>query len=327
MTKNLLVIGGCGYIGSHTVKLLLESGYQISVIDDLSSGYKSSLLGGLLIVGDYGDQGLVNKILTKNSFDGVLHFASLIQVGESTRDPLLYYRNNVAKTLNLFDVMVSHGTIPFVFSSSAAVYGNPNYMPIDESHPLNPTNPYGKTKQIVEGALKDISHAYGLRSVALRYYNAAGADPLARIGERHYPETHLIPLALQAALGGHALSIFGSDYDTPDGTCIRDYIHVEDIACAHLHALEYLWSGGETVAINLGNGNGYSVKDVISEVENVTGRNVLVEYCARRDGDPDFLIADATLAHEKLGWLPKYPMLKTMVEHAWGWEQRKGLFQ
>lgn len=323
-TKKLLVVGGCGYIGSHMVKCLLETGHQVTVLDDLSAGFKDSLLGGELIVGDCGDKALLNQLFTKTQFDGVLHFASYIQVGESVVNPAKYYQNNVAKTLTLLEAMKDHAVKNLIFSSTAAVFGEPDYTPIDEKHACQPINPYGMSKRMVELMLADFNKAYGLRSVALRYFNAAGADPQARIGERHDPETHLIPLALQAVLGKRPpLKVFGRDYDTPDGTCIRDYIHIDDLSTAHLLALQYLWQDGKSTAFNLGNGAGFSVQEVLDAVEKVAGIKVPAEDAPRRAGDPARLVADSTLAKKILGWQPRYAELETIVQHAWQWEQRR----
>jgi UDP-glucose 4-epimerase len=319
--RTLLVIGGCGYIGSHMVKCLLNAGHRVVVLDDLSGGYRDALLGGELVVGDFGEREVLGALFRSRRFDGVLHFASLIQVGESMRDPALYYRCNMAKVLTLLEAVRDHHVPALVFSSSAAVYGEPSRIPIDESHPCLPINPYGMTKHVVETMLRDFSAAYGLHTVALRYFNAAGADSIGRLGERHQPESHLIPLALQAALGARpALTVFGRDYDTPDGTCIRDYVHVDDLADAHLLALEYLWNGGASTAFNLGNGAGFSVQQVIDMVKTVSGVPVPVEESARRDGDPARLVADATRARQVLGWAPRYGNLETIVRHAWRWE-------
>ena len=321
--RKLFIVGGAGYIGSHMTKSLLAAGHQVVVLDDLSSGFCDAMLGGELVVGDCADRAVLDELFTRHAFDGVLHFASFIQVGESVVDPAKYYQNNVAKTLALLEAMRDHGVRNLIFSSTAAVFGNPQYTPIDEKHPLAPINPYGWSKRMVEQMLADFEHAYGLRWAALRYFNAAGADPLARIGERHEPETHLIPLALQAASGRRgALKVFGRDYDTPDGTCIRDYVHVDDLASAHLLALEHLWRGGASGAFNLGNGQGFSVQQVLDTVARVTGRAVPHEDAPRRTGDPARLVADAGLAHSVLGWVPQYAELQTIVEHAWAWEQR-----
>lgn len=325
MVKSVLVIGGAGYIGSHMVKCLLEAGHWVVVLDDLSAGSKDSLLGGSLVVGDCGDRKVLDQIFTEFCFDGVLHFASLIQVGESVSNPAKYYRSNTAKTLTLLEAMVEHDVGPLIFSSTAAVFGEPVYTPIDEAHPLAPINPYGASKYLVERMLRDFDSAYGLRSVALRYFNAAGADSQARIGERHEPETHLIPLALQAVLGARPpLKVFGRDYATPDGTCIRDYIHVDDLAKAHLQALEYLWNDGPSRVFNLGNGAGFSVQEVLDAVARVTGRPVPAEDAPRREGDPARLVAEASAAREVLGWSPSYMELDTIVAHAWAWEQKRG---
>lgn len=322
--KNILVIGGCGYIGSHMVKCLLTAGHEVVVLDDLSAGFADSLLGGKLIVGDCGDRELLNQIFSQHKFAGVLHFASYIQVGESVTNPAKYYQNNVAKTLTLLEAMKDHNLKTLIFSSTAAVFGEPDYSPIDEQHPRVPINPYGMSKNMVEAILQDFDHAYEFRSVALRYFNAAGADAEARIGERHQPETHLIPLALQAVLGKRpALKVFGRDYETPDGTCIRDYIHIDDLSSAHLLALEYLWNGGETAAFNLGNGAGFSVQEVLDAVATVAGKPVPIENTERRAGDPARLVADASLARKTLAWQPQYPDLTTIVQHAWQWEQKR----
>lgn len=322
--KSILVVGGCGYIGSHMVGCLLKAGHLVVVLDDLSTGFSDSLLGGELVVGNCGDRKVLDALFASHLFDGVLHFASFIQVGESAIDPAKYYRNNTINTMTLIEAMKDHGVGPLIFSSTAAVFGEPKYVPIDEAHPRQPINPYGMSKLMVEAMLRDFDQAYGLRSVALRYFNAAGADPEARIGERHEPETHLIPLALQTVLGRRgALKVFGRDYDTPDGTCIRDYIHIGDLCDAHLLALEYLWNSGETTAFNLGNGDGYSVQQVLDAVEHVTGQKVSYENAPRRAGDPARLVADSSQARRVLGWKPRYTGLETIVSHAWQWEQSR----
>jgi|GEM_PF-45512 len=322
--KKLLVIGGCGYIGSHMVKCLLDAGHEVVVLDDLSTGHRDALLGGKLVVGDCGDGVLLDQLFPAHRFAGVLHFASSIQVGESVLDPAKYYQNNVAKTLTLLTKMKEHNVGPLIFSSTAAVFGEPVRIPIDETHPRQPINPYGMSKYMVEAVLADFDRAYGLRSVALRYFNAAGADPEARIGERHDPETHLIPLALQAAMGRRqVLKVFGRDYPSPDGTCIRDYIHVDDLASAHLLALEYLWQGGASAAFNLGNGSGFSVQEVLDAVKRVTRFQVPSDDAPRRAGDPARLVADATRAKSILGWQPRYVDLDTIVRDAFNWEQRR----
>ncbi len=319
-----LVVGGAGYIGSHMVKHLCREDAQVTVLDDLSSGYRDAVVAGAeLVVGSAADAGLLATLLAQHRFDAVMHFASFIQVGESVADPARYYANNVAATLTLLEAMRKAEVRRFIFSSTAAVYGDPSYVPIDEAHPKHPINPYGRSKWMVEQVLKDYDRAYGLKSVCLRYFNAAGADPDGALGERHVPETHLIPLVLQAASGRReAISVFGTDYDTPDGTCIRDYIHVADLCDAHALALDYLLGGGESARFNLGNGQGFSVQEVIDTARRVTGREIAVRYEARRPGDPARLVADSRLAREVLGWQPKRAELATIIADAWGWEQK-----
>jgi UDP-glucose 4-epimerase len=318
---NILVTGGAGYIGAHMVKLLIESGHQVTVVDDLSSGHRDAVLGGELHVHDFSDRAFLDHLFSSKHYDGVFHFASQILVGESVSNPAKYYRANTFSTLTLLEAMRDHQVDNFVFSSTAAVYGEPEYVPIDESHPKLPVNPYGASKLMVEMMLADFHRAHGLNYVALRYFNAAGADPDARIGERHEPETHLIPLALKAALGTKPpLKLFGEDYDTPDGTCIRDYIHVEDLCNAHLLAMRYLHDGGVSTAFNLGNGAGYSVQQVVDMVRKVTGKPMPFERVQRRPGDPARLVADASSAKDILKWVPIHDDLETIVRHAWQWE-------
>lgn len=320
---NILVVGGAGYIGSHMVKVLLDSGHGVVTFDDLSSGYADALLGGEFVQGSIEDRAALTNLFAANRFDAVMHFASFIQVGESVRKPALYYRNNFTNTLQLLDTMVAAQVPRFIFSSTAAIFGEPLYVPIDEKHPQQAVNPYGASKQMVERALRDYDQAYGLKSVCLRYFNAAGAHPDGLIGERHEPETHLIPLLLQTASGRReSVQVFGRDYDTADGTCIRDYVHVMDLCQAHLLALEHLAKGGDSAAFNLGNGNGFSVLEVIGAVERVTGRKLKVVDAPRRAGDPARLVADASLIRRQLGWAPQYSDVTTIVEHAWAWEQR-----
>ncbi len=317
----ILVVGGAGYIGSHMVVRLLEEGADITTFDNLSGGYRDSVLGGAFIEGDLADIDLLDNVFSENDFDAVMHFASFIEVGESIHSPSKYYRNNVTNTQNLLDAMVKHGVMHFIFSSTAATFGEPDYIPIDEKHPMVPINPYGRTKLMVEQMLGDYDLAYGLKSVSLRYFNAAGADPETRIGERHVPETHLIPLVLQAASDRReSISIFGQDYDTPDGTCIRDYIHIGDLCEAHWLAIKSLQSSNTTAAYNLGNGNGFSVKEVIDSACKVTGVDIAVVVAERRAGDPARLVADAALARKELGWQPQFDSLDTIIEHAWKWE-------
>lgn len=320
----VLVIGGAGYIGSHMVKLLGQLGCSVITLDDLSSGHRDAVLCGDFMQGNFGDRAVLDTVLTRG-FDAVMHFASFIQVGESVQHPDKYYRNNVTYTLGLLDAMRAHGANKFIFSSTAATFGEPQYIPIDEQHSQQPINPYGRTKLMVEQALADYDRAYGLKSVCLRYFNAAGADPEGQLGERHDPETHLIPLVLQAASGRRpSISVFGRDYDTPDGTCIRDYVHIQDLCSAHWLALQSLMNGADSQAYNLGNGNGFSVQEVIDTAEQVTSRKISIVNGPRRDGDPARLVADSRLAREKLGWQPQYADLATIIEHAWKWETRGG---
>lgn len=322
----VLVVGGAGYIGSHMVWQLRHFGVRVVVLDDLSNGHADAVLGAELVQGSIADVALLESLFAIHRFDAVMHFASFIQVGESVVDPAKYYANNVANTLRLLDAMRRHGVHRFIFSSTAAVFGEPAYCPIDEAHPQCPINPYGRSKLMIEQVLADYARAYGLRSVSLRYFNAAGAHPDALLGERHEPETHLIPLVLQAVAGKRPhISVFGTDYPTPDGTCIRDYIHVMDLADAHWRALQYLQAGGETAVFNLGNGGGYSVKQVIDTAAQVTGLPVPVQYGPRRAGDPVRLVADATRARQVLGWQPKYAELETIAWHAWKWTARSAV--
>lgn len=319
----VLVTGGAGYIGSHMVKALLHAGADVVTFDNLSNGHRDAVLGGELIEGDITDPSGLAAVFESHRFDAVLHFASLIQVGESVERPAEYYRVNLSGSLNVLAAMCSAGVKRFIFSSSAAIFGEPRYTPLDEVHPAAPVNPYGFSKLAVERMLAEFDRAYGLRSVSLRYFNAAGADPEGRLGERHAPETHLIPLVLQAASGRRAaITIFGTDYPTPDGTCVRDYIHVDDLCQAHVRALERLLDGRPSAAYNLGNGNGFSVREIITAAEQVTGRAVPMQSGPRRAGDPSVLVADSKRAVAELGWRPKYQELATIVRHAWAWEQK-----
>lgn len=320
---HILVVGGAGYIGSHMVKALSRAGHTVTTLDNLCSGHRDAVLAGELVEGDLGDPALLDRLFSAERFDGVMHFAAHILVGESVEDPAKYYENNLCKTLRLLDAMVRHGVKRFIFSSTAAVFGEPDDTPIDEAHPTAPINPYGRSKLMVEQALADYDRAYGLKSACLRYFNAAGADPEGELGERHDPETHLIPLVLQAASGRRpAITVFGRDYDTPDGTCIRDYIHVADLCQAHLLALERLAAGGESVAYNLGNGNGFSVQEVIGAARRVTGREITVYEGPRRAGDPARLVADSARARAELGWDPQLASLEVIIAHAWAWERK-----
>jgi len=319
----VLVVGGAGYIGSHMVKMLSKAGHDITTLDDLSNGYEDAVKYGEFVKGDIADAKLLDRLFSDNQFDGVMHFASYIQVGESVEKPSMYYRNNVSNTQVLLDAMVEHEVKCFIFSSTAATFGEPDYTPIDEAHPQKPINPYGHSKLMVEQILRDFDHAYGLKSVSLRYFNAAGADPQGELGERHIPETHLIPLVLQAASGRRDnITIFGADYDTPDGTCIRDYIHINDLCSAHLLGLEHLVAGGETKAYNMGNGTGYSIKELIDVAKEVTGSDFTVLMGERRDGDPARLVADSTLLQKELGWKPAFADLGVIIRHAWEWEMK-----
>jgi len=316
--KTILVVGGAGYIGSHMVYLLGQLGVNVVVLDNLSSGHKDAVLHGQFVHGDIADRLLLDKIFTSQTFDAVMHFASFIQVGESVQDPAKYYQNNVVNTLNLLNTMCSHGIDKFIFSSTAAIFGEPQYWPIDEAHPKNPINPYGWSKLMIEQALADYHQAYGLRSVCLRYFNAAGAHCEGLLAERHEPETHLIPLVLQAASGRRAqVSVFGRDYPTPDGSCVRDYIHVQDLVQAHWLALQYLGDGGDSNVFNLGNSQGYSVQEVIEAARQVSHRSIKVVEGPRRGGDPAVLVADSSKIKRLLGWQPRFADLKTMVQHAW----------
>jgi UDP-glucose 4-epimerase len=324
MTMNILVVGGAGYIGSHMVKLLGQHGCAVTTLDDLSSGHRDAVTAGDFVQGDMADIKLLRRVFAARKYDAVMHFASFIEVGESVREPAKYYRNNVANTLALLAAMREAGIDRFIFSSTAAIFGTPQYVPIDEQHPRAPINPYGRTKNMVEDILADYERAYGLRSVCLRYFNAAGADPQGQLGERHEPESHLIPLALQAAAGRRAgLAVYGTDYDTPDGTCIRDYVHVSDLCDAHWLALESLRDGSASQAYNLGNGNGFSVLEVIETAKRVSGVDFPVKNESRRAGDPPRLVADSSAIKTKLGWTPRYPDLETIVAHAWAFERAR----
>lgn len=319
---HFLVTGGAGYIGSHLVQSLVKANHTVVVLDDLSSGHKDAVLGAKLIVGDVGQEELIYALLSENQFEGVFHFAASIEVGESVINPSKYYNNNVSKTLKLLDAMVATGTNNLVFSSTAAIFGEPKYTPIDEKHPTLPINPYGKAKLMVENILDDYDVAYGLKYSALRYFNAAGASPQGNLGERHNPETHLIPLILQAASGRReSISIYGEDYETPDGTCVRDFIHVVDLCDAHIRALQYLRESEVSRSFNLGNGEGFSVREVIEAAKNVTGKAFKVINAPRRTGDPAVLVADSTLAKTELSWSPRYSDLESIITHAWNWEQ------
>lgn len=318
-----LVIGGAGYIGSHMVKQLLGACHELVVADNFSTGHRGALMGGKLVELDIADEQSLDALFAEHHFDAVFHFASFIQVGESVTEPAKYYQNNVCATLTLVKAMVRARVKNFIFSSSAAVYGDPVYVPVDEKHPKVAINPYGRSKWMVEQVLEDFDRAYGLKSVCLRYFNAAGADPEGQLGERHEPETHLLPLILQAASGRRtSITVYGRDYDTPDGTCIRDYVHVVDLVAAHALAVDYLRDGGASTAFNLGNGQGFSVQQVIDTARYVTGKNICVSEAPRRAGDPPRLVADSRRANTLLGWQPRFSSLEQIVAHAWIWEQK-----
>lgn len=319
----VLVTGGAGYIGSHTVQALEQEGYQVIIIDNLVYGHKDLVEKNFkaeLIHGDINDHQLLDKIFTTYKIDAVIHFAAYAYVGESVSEPAKYYNNNVVGTVTLLDVMRKRGVSNIVFSSTCATYGVPKYVPIDEDHPQNPINPYGFSKLVIERVLKDYDLAYKIKSVVFRYFNAAGADPNGSLGEDHFPETHLIPLILQTASGQRSeIEIFGTDYDTPDGTCIRDYIHVSDLAAAHVLGLQHLLKNGESHSFNLGNGNGFSVKEVVNTTQKITGKKISIVEKERRVGDPPVLIGSSAKAQKVLGWQPKYTNLETIIEHAWCW--------
>jgi len=320
----ILVTGGAGYIGSHTNKELHKRGYQTVVYDNLVYGHKESVKWGTLEIGDLSDKERLESVFKKYPIEAVIHFAAYAYVGESVTEPAKYYNNNVCNTINLLDIMKKYKVNHIIFSSTCATYGVPEKMPITEDMPQNPVNPYGATKKIVERILEDYHKAYGLYYCCLRYFNAAGADPDGEIGESHTPETHLIPLILDAASGKReSICIFGTDYPTEDGTCIRDYIHVTDLADAHIRALEYLKQGGESTCFNLGNGNGDSVQHVIEVVKQVTGKEFIVKEEKRRAGDPPMLIGSAEKAEKILGWKQQYKEIGTIVEHAWKWHEKK----
>jgi len=320
----ILIVGGAGYIGSHINKKLSQQGYETVVFDNLSFGHTDFVKWGIFHRGDLSDIDNIREVFKKYPIDAVMHFAAFTYVGESVKDPQKYYLNNLRNTLNLLQVMLEEEVKYFVFSSTCATYGNPEEIPITESHPQNPINPYGKAKLMVEQVLADYTRAYDLNYVSLRYFNAAGADPDVEIGELHEPETHLIPLILDAATDRRGnIQIFGTDYPTPDGTCIRDYIHVMDLADAHIKALEYLQSGGESEVFNLGNGQGFSVMEVIETARKVTGRKIEVEEVDRRPGDPPVLVGSSDKAREILDWNPQYHDLSLIIETAWKWHQKR----
>ncbi|MEK0425326.1 MAG: UDP-glucose 4-epimerase [Planctomycetota bacterium] len=315
----VLVVGGAGYIGSHTVKLLNETEHEVWVYDNLSMGHRQSVRSDQLIVGDLFDRQSLERVLEEKRIEAVMHFAAFAYVGESVQDPAKYYQNNIVATLGLFESMRRCGVKKFVFSSTTATYGQPEKIPIAEDTLQLPINPYGFTKLVIERALKDYAHAYGFAGASLRYFNASGASADGSIGEDHTPETHLIPLVLQVALGQRdSIQVFGSDYPTPDGTCIRDYIHVEDLATAHLAALEKLQSS-KVLEVNLGTGVGNSVLEVINACRKASGHPIPTVMCPRRAGDPAELVAECSLAKQVLGWEPRYRQIDQIVQTAWNW--------
>ena len=317
----ILVVGGAGYIGSHMVKQLALAGHDVITLDNLSYGYRDAVKYGEFVKGDLGDNEVLDKIFAAGDVDAVMHFAGFIQVGESVEKPSMYYLNNVVNTHTLLDAMLRHEVKNFIFSSTAAIFGEPEYTPIDEKHNKQPINPYGHSKLMIEQVLDDYDKAYGLRSTCLRYFNAAGADPDGELGERHVPETHLIPLILQAASGRRAdIKVFGDDYPTDDGTCVRDYIHINDLCEAHSLALEKMIKDDKSARYNLGNGKGFSVKQVIDIAREVSGNDFKVTIEPRRAGDPAVLVADATLAKRELNWQPNFADLQDIVKTAWQWE-------
>ena len=318
--RRILVTGGAGYIGSHVCKALNINGYVPVVYDNLSRGNRWSVKWGPLVIGDICDSHSLDKVLQEYRPDAVMHFAAFAYVGESMDDPLKYYRNNVAGSLTLLEAMRRNGVEMMIFSSTCTTYGLPEVIPITEDHPQRPINPYGASKLMIERMLQDFDAAYGSRYVTLRYFNAAGADPDGELGEEHDPETHLIPLVLSAAMGErHNIAIYGDNYDTPDGTCIRDYIHVTDLADAHVKALDYLLSGGVSTSLNLGIGKGFSVREVIEIASSVTKRKIARVIAPPRPGDPPALVSNAEKARAVLGWEPKYKDLETQILHAWQW--------
>lgn len=323
-SKNILVVGGAGFIGSHMVLALKQAGFCPIVLDNLSHGHADAVLGAQLIVGEMADTHLLNNIFKEHAIVAVMHFASFIEVAESVTKPIKYYLNNVGATLNLLEVMLQHQVPYFIFSSSAAVYGQPQYLPIDETHPLIPINPYGHSKYMVERVIQDLAVSNHLNYAILRYFNTAGADPGGRLGERHEPESHLIPLLLQVAQGKRKfINIYGKDYPTLDGTCIRDYIHVVDLCEAHLLALQYLLTGKNNMICNVGTGHGYSILEVVQAAEKITQRTISIEYSAKRCGDPSSLISDNRHAKKLLNWYPKSSELHNIIRDTWNYVQQE----
>ncbi len=320
--SSFLVVGGAGYIGSHAVRTLLADGHEVTVLDDLSRGHRPSVPAEHLVQGDLGDRALLAALFAQRPIDCVMHFAAFALVGESVEQPLTYYRNNTARTVELLAAMREAGVDRFIFSSTAATYGEPQRLPIDETHPTVPTNPYGRSKLFLEQVLADCETAWGLRSVCLRYFNAAGAHPSGEIGEDHDPESHLVPILLQVALGQRPrIAIFGTDWDTPDGSCLRDYVHVCDLARAHVLASEHLADGGASRVYNLGCETGYSVREMIDVARAVTGHSVPSTDAPRRPGDPARLVASSARIRSELGWRPVHDSPQAIVETAWRWHR------
>ncbi|KRA76668.1 UDP-glucose 4-epimerase [Lysobacter sp. Root667] len=321
-SMNVLVCGGAGYIGSHMVRRLAAAGHQVTVFDNLSTGHREAVAGAELVVGDLLDPSALAQLFGQRRFDAVVHFAARSLVGESVAQPYLYYENNVVGSLNLLRAMREAGVERIVFSSTAAVFGHPECEPIDEDHPTRPINPYGASKLMVERLLADAAQAYGLRSVSLRYFNAAGAATEGGIGEAHEPETHLIPNVLRSALGrGPALKVFGTDYPTRDGTCVRDYVHVDDLCEAHLAALRFMGETAGAHLFNLGNGQGFSVLEVLDAAARVAGAKIDYETAPRRAGDPAVLVASSRKAREQLGWSPQHTDIEAIIASAWNWHR------
>lgn len=319
---SILVIGGAGYIGSHTAHILKERGYDVVVFDSLELGHRQAVEGLPFVQGNYADKSALDAAMQEHNVDAVMHFGAYASVGDSVADPRKYYENNVAGGLVILGSMLDNNVKHMIFSSSAATYGEPQIIPIPEDHPQKTTNPYGETKLMYERILRDYDHAFGMKSVSLRYFNAAGADPQGRWGEDHTPEQHIIPLVIDAALGRRAeVKIFGTDWDTRDGTCLRDFIHIVDLADAHIRALEYLRNGGQTTAYNLGNSYGTTVKEVVEATERVTGRKINAVPAPRRPGDPGRLVASCERIKAELGWSPQYPDIETIIEHACKWRE------
>ena len=323
----ILVTGGAGYIGSHAALALKKAGYRVIVLDNLAYGHPEIIKDVVqveLVVGDTSDRSLLDNLFATHNIAAVMHFAAYIAVGESVQEPGKYYRNNVSSTLNLLEAAIAAGVKKFVFSSTCAVYGMPKEIPMTENHPHDPLSPYAASKDMVERILADFDRAYGLKSVAFRYFNASGADPSGKLGEDHDPETHLIPLALLTALGKRkSLYIFGTDYDTPDGTAVRDYIHVNDLADAHVLGVKYLLAGGESEVFNLGNGNGFSVREVIETARKVTGKEIPAIESERRPGDAPILVGSSDKARKILSWNPNYADLEKIISDAWQWHQKR----